>query len=161
MGTAGALDAVVPVAGVTLTLGAGEPSTSWWWPQGADGPGLNESYDVYNPGGRPARLTLGLLSGGAVGGGVGSTDQFTVGAYGTAVVTTNGEPWALPDISYATHLESTNGVPVVAERLRAGSRALALPRPWGALGPGTAGRPCCSGTDPTLSTRPFAGAAVA
>ena len=154
VGTAGALDAVVPVAGVTLTLGAGEASTSWWWPQGADGPGLNESYDVYNPGGRPARLTLGLLSGGAVGGGVGSTDQFTVGAYGTAVVTTNGEPWALPDISYATHLESTNGVPVVAER----SVAAAEPSPYrglGALlGQAQPGGTWLLGTDPTLSTQP-------
>lgn len=153
LGTTGAVDAVVPVAGITLTLGATQASTDWWWPEGADGPGLNESYDVYNPGPRPARLSLILVSGGAAGG-AGGSDQLTVGAYGTAVVPTNGQPWALPDISYSTELESTNGVPVVAER----SLAAAAPSPYrglGALlGQAQAAKTWLLGTDPTLSARP-------
>jgi hypothetical protein len=129
VGTVGALNAVVPVAGATLSLGASESSTSWWWPEGADAPGLSESYDIYNPGGAPARLQLNLISRGT-GGSLDSSNEVTVGAYGTAVVTTNGQPWALPDISYTTHLESTNGVPVVAAR----SIAAAAPSTYRGLG---------------------------
>ena len=46
----------------------------------------------------------------------GSSSQLTVGPYGTATFTTNGQPWSLPGVTYAVHLVSTNGVPVVAER---------------------------------------------
>ena len=35
VGVPGALDPVEPVAGVTLTLGAMQPSASLWWPRGA------------------------------------------------------------------------------------------------------------------------------
>jgi hypothetical protein len=58
-------------------------------------------------------VSLDLLS---QGGGVGSSSQFTVSPYGTTFVKTNGQPWALPGITYAVHLLSTNGVPVVAQR---------------------------------------------
>jgi hypothetical protein len=48
-----------------------------------------------------------------------------VGPYATSVVTINGQPWALPGIAYAVHLQSANGVPVVAERsVTAGSPSL-------------------------------------
>lgn len=115
VGNNGGLNPAAPVAGATVTLGATEPSTSWWWPEGADGGGLTESYVVYNPGGQPATVSLSLLSQGA-GGGLGSSSELSVGPYGTATVTTNGQPWALPGIAYAAHLVSTNGVAVVAER---------------------------------------------
>ena len=115
VGNNGGLNPAAPTAGATLTLGASEPSTSWWWPEGADGGGLTESYVVYNPGERPATLSLSLISQGA-GGGLGSSTELSVGPYATAVVTTNGQPWALPGVAYAAHLVSTNGVPVVAER---------------------------------------------
>jgi hypothetical protein len=70
---------------------------------------------VYNPGGGTAQLDLSLVAAGA-GQGLGSSQQLTVGPYGTSVLTINGQPWALPGIAYAVHLQSTNGVPVVAER---------------------------------------------
>lgn len=128
LGTPGALNAVVPVAGTSLTLGGTLASASWWWPEGADGPGLSETYDIYNPGPKLARLELTLVS--PNGGGLGSSDQLAVGPFGTATVSTNGQPWALPGISYATHLESTNGVAVVAER----AVAVASPSPYRGLG---------------------------
>ena len=109
------LNPAAPVDGVTLALGATQPSTSWWWPAGSDGNGLSESYIAYNPGPTAARLSLVLLSQGADSG-VGSSSELTVAPYGTASVRTNGQPWALPGIMYAVHLVSTNGVPVVAER---------------------------------------------
>jgi hypothetical protein len=115
VGNNGGLNPVEPVAGATLTLGASQPSISLWWPDGAEGNGLTESYVVYNPSGRSAALSLSLITSGA-GGNVGSSTRLNVGPYGTAVVTTNGQPWALPGIPYASNLVSTNGVPVVAER---------------------------------------------
>jgi hypothetical protein len=115
VGGNGGLNPAAPIAGATLTLGSSEPSTSWWWPEGAEGGGLTESYMFYNPREHPATLSLSLISQGA-GGGLGSATEVTVGPYATAVVTTNGQPWALPGVSYAAHLVSTNGVPVVAER---------------------------------------------
>lgn len=115
LGTPGALDPVLPQPGVGLTLGAAQTSTSWWWPEGADGPGYVERYVVYNPGGGTARLTLSLVAAGS-GEGLGSSSQLTVGPTSTSVLTINGQPWALPGIAYAAHLQSTNGVPVVAER---------------------------------------------
>jgi Family of unknown function (DUF5719) len=109
------LNPAAPVTGATLEMGATAPSTSWWWPAGSDGDGLSESYVAYNPGPAAARLSLVLLSQGAESG-QGGSSQVTVAPYATAVVRTNGQPWALPGIVYAVHLVSTNGVPVVAER---------------------------------------------
>ncbi len=120
VGGNGGLNPAAPNAGATLTLGSSEPATSWWWPEGADGGGLTESYVFYNPGRRAATLRLSLISQGA-GTGLGSSTEVTVGPYATAEVTTNGQPWALPGVAYAAHLVSTNGVPVVAERSLVGS----------------------------------------
>jgi hypothetical protein len=122
VGGNGGLNPASPIAGATLTLGSSAPSTSWWWPEGAEGGGLTERYLLYNPGGRPATLSLSLIAqGGGSGGGLGGATEVTVGPYATAAVTTNGQPWALPGVSYAAHLVSTNGVPVVAERSLVGS----------------------------------------
>lgn len=130
IGAAGAIDPVIPVAGITLTLGTTLTATSLWWPDGGEGPGLTETYAVYNPGATAARLSLSLVSIGT-GGGPASSSQFTVGPYGSALVTTNSQPWALPGVPYAVHLQSTNGTGVVAERFvmaapPAQSRGLAL-----------------------------------
>ena len=130
VGPKGGLNPAAPIDGVTLTLGAARPSTSWWWPAGADGDGLTENYIAYNPGAAPARLSLELVSQGNAAGGVGSSSQLVLGPYGTAMVETNGQPWALPGIMYAVHLVSTNGVPVVAER----SVAASAPSPARGLG---------------------------
>jgi hypothetical protein len=115
------LNPAAPVDGVTLALGATQPSTSWWWPAGSDGNGLSESYIAYNPGPTAARLSLVLLSQGLESG-TGSSSELTVAPYGTAFVKTNGQPWALPGLMYSVHLVSTNGVPVVAERSISASR---------------------------------------
>ncbi len=115
LGTPGALDPVLPQPGTGLTLGAPQTSTSWWWPEGADGTGFVERYVVYNPGGSTAQLSLSLAAAGS-GTGLGSSQDLTVGPQATAVLTINGQSWALPGIAYAVHLLSTNGVPVVAER---------------------------------------------
>ena len=78
--------------------------------------GLTEQYVIYNPGGSTAQMRLSLVAPGERGS-LGSATNITVGPYGTDLLTTNGQPWALPGIGYAAHLQSTNGVPVVAARL--------------------------------------------
>jgi hypothetical protein len=130
IGTPGTVNPVVPVPGITLTLGTARPATSLWWPTGGEGPGVTETYAVYNPGPLPARLTLSLFSG-APDASPGSSSQFTVAGYGSTLVTTNDQPWALPGVSYAAHLQSSNGTAVVAERFvmtspPAAERGLAL-----------------------------------
>ncbi len=114
-GPSSGLNPAARVPGVTLGLGATKRTTSAWWPEGSDGAGFYESYVVYDPGPSPARLSLSLVAQGA-GNSAGSSSQLTVGPYGTATVSTNGEPWSLPGVAYAVHLVSTNRVPVVAER---------------------------------------------
>lgn len=119
LGTPGALNPVDPQAGVTLELGAPQAQTDWWWPEGGAGGGVTESYEVFNPGPRTARVNLQLLTQGtakAAPGAVGGSDQLVVAPYSSAQVTTNGQPWALSGTEYATELKSTNGVPVAAER---------------------------------------------
>ena len=111
-GTPGAMNPAVPVPGVTLVLGSSGPAPSLWWPAGGEGPGLTESYAVYNPNGAPSRLQLELRSASGARG----ASALNLGPYGSTFLTTNGSPWALPGVLYAAHLVSTNGVGVVAER---------------------------------------------
>jgi hypothetical protein len=117
IGTPGAPDPMLPVAGAELVLGAPATSESWWWPGGGDGAGVRESYVVYDPGPKPAQFRLSLVpeSDGTSAVSVGSA-QFTVAPQSTIRVSTNGKPWATPGLPYAVHLQSLSGVPVVAER---------------------------------------------
>jgi hypothetical protein len=110
-GTPGALNPVLRVPGVALTLGARAGSHQWWWAGGGEGAGLTETYQVYNPGTAPAHVVLQLLPGGK---GTGSSYSWTVGPDSLSAVTTNGQPWALPGITYAARVAST--APVVAVR---------------------------------------------
>lgn len=104
------LNPVLPVPGVALSTGLA-PSRSWWWPSAGEGAGVTETYEVYNPAAVPAKVELQLLPGGQ---GTGSAHGFSVGPDSLYALTTNGQPWALPGVSYTAHLESS--APVVAER---------------------------------------------
>lgn len=106
-----AMNPALPVAGVALTLGSTEQARDWWWADGGEAPGLAETYDVYNPGPVPAHVQLQLFPGGK---GTGSTYSWTVGPASLSEVTTNAQPWALPNVAYAAHITST--APVVAAR---------------------------------------------
>ncbi len=110
-GTPGALNPALPVPGVALTLGARASSRQWWWAGGGEVTGLTETYQVYNPGTTPAHVALQLLPGGR---GTGSSFSWTVGPASLSAVTTNGQPWALPGVTYTSRIAST--VPVVAVR---------------------------------------------
>jgi hypothetical protein len=116
------LNPALPVPGVALSEGL-PAARSWWWASGGEAAGVTETYEVYNPGSAPATAQLELLPGG--GKGTGSSFSFTVGPDSLYSITTNGEPWALPGVSYAAHV--TSSAPVVAERsVWAVARGIAL-----------------------------------
>lgn len=115
------LNPVLPVPGVAVLPGL-SAGRSWWWASGGEGAGVTETYEVYNSGSQPANAVLQLLPGGK---GTGSSYRFTVGPDSIYRVSTNGEPWALPGISYAAHI--TSSAPVVATReVWAEGRGIAL-----------------------------------
>ena len=116
LGTKAALaplaDPASPFVGVTEVPGAPAPSTRWWWPDGQTARGTAESYEVYNPGSRTARVAL------AVHLDQGSADPFvlTVGPGQVATLPTSTTARIPSGVPYAAFLHSLDGVPVVAER---------------------------------------------
>lgn len=105
-------DPAYPVAGVTVTLGAPSTGTSWVWPDGLAGNGVDERYVVYNPGNSTAqvRLSVGLQQG--------SAEPFDLSVGPGQVVQEVSEQQArIPaGMPHSATLVSTNGVPVVATR---------------------------------------------
>jgi hypothetical protein len=105
-------DPAAPVAGVTVTLGAPSAGTTWTWPDGLAGNGINEQYVIYNPGSQTAqlRLSLGLDQGQA------EPFVLSVGP-GQVVPVVSGQQARIPaGVGHSAVLQSVNGVGVVAER---------------------------------------------
>jgi len=105
-------DPAFPVAGVEVTLGAPSPQTSWIWPAGVAGPGLSETYVIYNPAAKAAqvRLSIGLDQGQA------EPFPLSVGPYQVLTVNSEGQARIPPGVGHFAALESLNGVGVVALR---------------------------------------------
>ncbi|HET9076286.1 MAG TPA: DUF5719 family protein [Acidimicrobiales bacterium] len=105
-------DPALPSPGDTVTLGAPSAGTSWVWPDGWAGNGLDERYVIYNPGPRPAdvKLSVGLQQG--------SAEPFSVKVEPYSVVPVVSEQSArIPaGVAHSATLTSENGVPVVAAR---------------------------------------------
>ncbi len=106
-------DPASPYPGVTETLGAPAPSTSWYWPEGGSSAGLTDRYAIYNPGPGTAMLQLAV-----------SLDQGTAEPYSLKLgpdevvdVSTAGLARIPSGVGYSAELVSTNGVGVVAERV--------------------------------------------
>jgi hypothetical protein len=115
-----------PVPGVTATLGASSPATSWTWPDGMAGNGVAEQYLIYNPGPDTAnvRLSIGLAEGQA------EPFDLSVGPYQVEPVVSEQQARIPSGVAHSAVLISTNGVPVVAERwISAGA-----PSAWRGIG---------------------------
>lgn len=106
-------DPASPYVSVTTLLGAPEASTSWVWPDGETAAGTDETYEVYNPGALTAKVSLGVDLD------QGSAEPFTltVGPQAVVTFTTSASVRVPAGVPYAASLRSTNGVPVVAERV--------------------------------------------
>jgi hypothetical protein len=105
-------DPASPVPGVDAILGSPVPSTSWVWPDGLAGPGLDEQYVIYNPNGQTAqvRLSLGLQQGSA------EPFQLSVGPYQVVPIVSEHEARIPSGVAHWAQLTSVNGVGVVATR---------------------------------------------
>ena len=112
-------DPAWPIAGVTVTLGAPAAATSWVWPDGLAGAGMQEKYVVFNPGSTTAnvRLSIGLTGAAA--------EPFSFSVRPGQIVPVVSEQQArIPaGVAHSATLLSINGVPVVAERTLTASQA--------------------------------------
>jgi hypothetical protein len=112
-------DPALPTPGVTVTLGAPSAGTSWVWPEGLAGGGIDERYVIFNPGNQTAqvRLSFGLQRGSA------EPLDLTVGPSQVIQMISEQQPRIPAGVPHSATLVSTNGVPVVAARTVAASRA--------------------------------------
>jgi len=98
--------------GLSLTLGATAPGRLWYYPDGTTGPGVDEQFDVYNPGAAQAQVQLAPILA------EGSADPFTLTVPPDDEISldVSQQTRIPPGVAQAWELTSTNGVPVVAER---------------------------------------------
>jgi hypothetical protein len=108
-------DPASPVVGVTALLGAPTAQTTWRWPEGTTADGTGEQYVVYNPGTRTADVALAVKLDESTA----SAEPFdlTLGPQETTTIATGQEARIPSGSGYSVTLTSTDGVPVVAERV--------------------------------------------
>ena len=111
-------DPASPDPGLAVTLGAPSTGTSWTFPDGLSGNGIDEQYLVYNPGPRSAavRLSVGLEQGSA------EPFQITVAPYSESSIVADKAARIPGGVPHTATLVSTNGVPVVAARTVAATK---------------------------------------
>lgn len=109
---AGAIDPASPVPGVVVSLGSPKAATTWAWPDGVAGNGIDEQYAIYNPGPGTAQVQLALNLD------QGSAQPFTlsIGPEEVSTVVSEGQARVPPGVTHSAIVRSTNGVAVVAER---------------------------------------------
>ncbi|MBV9661543.1 MAG: hypothetical protein JO337_10330 [Acidimicrobiales bacterium] len=105
-------DLASPVPGVEAVLGAPSTGTSWAWPEGLAGNGVDEQYVIYNPTAQTAlvRLSLGLQQGAA------EPFELSVGPYQTVPVISEQQARIPAGVAHDATLVSLNGTGVVATR---------------------------------------------
>lgn len=114
---AGAIDPASPVPGVVVTLGSSSAATSWTWPDGVAGNGIDEQYVIFNPGPGTAQVQLALnLDQGSA-----TPFALTIGPNEVSTVNSDQEARVPAGVTHSAVLRSLNGVPVVAERTVAGA----------------------------------------
>nr|MDQ2725792.1 DUF5719 family protein [Actinomycetota bacterium] len=112
-----AIDPASPVPGVVLSLGSSSAATSWTWPDGAAGNGIDEQYVIFNPGPGTAQVQLALnLDQGSA-----TPFSLTIGANEVSTVVSDQQARVPAGVTHSAVLRSLNGVPVVAERTVAGA----------------------------------------
>jgi hypothetical protein len=99
--------------GLVLALGAAAPRTSWFYANGGVGPGVRERFDVFNPGPSEASVSIAPILE------QGSADPFDLSVPPQGVVSLEVDQQARipPGVGQAWALTSSNGVPVVSERV--------------------------------------------
>lgn len=101
------------IRGLSLVLGAPAPGTNWYFPDGVSAKGRTEHFEIYNPGNKEAQVDVSpFLDRGAA-------DPFNLSvAPGERIsLQIDKEPRIPPNVGQSWTVASTNGVPVVVERL--------------------------------------------
>jgi hypothetical protein len=109
----------VQPSGLALTLGAPTLSTHWYYPGGITGGGVDERFDVYNPGTSTATVSLiPVLASG-------SADPFslTIDPDDRVSLEIDQQSRIPPGVGQAWLLASTNGVPVSATQVSTSTSA--------------------------------------
>jgi hypothetical protein len=94
-----------------------------------NGLSTSEKIVVYNPGGEQAKVEVRLRPGAGDGGGVPQPFRLTVAGGGYEVVDYGAQPRVASGLDHTTVVQSTNGVPVVAERVTVDTMPAAPPTP--------------------------------
>jgi hypothetical protein len=116
-------DPAAPIPGVDAVLGAPSVGTTWTWPDGVAGNGIDEQYVIYNPNPVTAQVRLSIsLAQAEV-----SAEPFdlSVGPYQVLPVVSEQQARIPPGVAHSAVLQSTNGVGVVVERTMAAQGASA------------------------------------
>ncbi len=122
--------------GLAVALGVPEASTAWAFPDGVVDDSRTERIVVYNPGDERAEVEVQVIP---------TSDEpapqpfrLSIRAGTFAAVDYGAEDRVVPGVEHATLVRSTNGVPVVAERVMTGAGEPAGARAAGdvAAGPG-------------------------
>jgi hypothetical protein len=111
-----AADPAAPAAGVVLSLGTPSTGTTWAWPDGETGNGLDERYVIYNPTQQTASVALSL----SLDQGQAEPFQLTVGPQAVTTIVADSQARIPPGVGHTAVLRSLNGVGVVAARTLTG-----------------------------------------
>ncbi|GAC1313790.1 MAG: hypothetical protein NVSMB16_10540 [Acidimicrobiales bacterium] len=101
------------IRGLSLVLGATAPGTTWYYPDGVAAKGRTEHFEIYNPGLKEAQVDVSPFLD------RGSADPFTltIPPGDRLAVQIDKESRIPPNVGQSWVVASTNGVPVVAERV--------------------------------------------
>jgi hypothetical protein len=119
-------DPAAPIGGVTVALGAPSAGTTWVWADGQAGNGVAEQYVIYNPGPVTAAVRLSLQ----LDQGVAEPFELSVPPDQVIPIESDQQARIPAGVTHSAVLQSTNGVPVVAERVVAATS----PSAWSGLG---------------------------
>jgi hypothetical protein len=108
--------------GLAVALGVPEASTAWAFPDGAVDDGGTERIVVYNPGDERAEVEVQVLPASDEPVPAPQPFRLSIRAGTFAVVDYGAEDRVVPGVEHATLVRSTNGVPVVAERVTTQAR---------------------------------------
>lgn len=103
--------------GLSVALGTPAPTTLWAWPYATKADGHSDRYVVFNPGESDANLTVEVALADPAKNGRIPRIPLQVPAGEAKVFDASGLRQVLGNTNFAVTIRSTNGVPVVAERL--------------------------------------------
>jgi Family of unknown function (DUF5719) len=103
--------------GLAVALGVPEAATAWAFPDGVVDDSHTERIVVYNPGGERAEVEVQVLPTSDEPAPAPQPFRLSIRARAFGVVDYGAEDRVVPGVEHATLVRSTNGVPVVAERV--------------------------------------------